>query len=48
MNLKFEAHFEVLYPLWVVDNLRTLKVHHCLPLVVTSGINLLALNENEG
>ena len=32
-NLKFEAYFEVLYPLRVVDSLRTLKVHHCLSLV---------------
>ena len=24
----FEAYFEVLHPLWIVDNLRTLKVHH--------------------
>ena len=27
-NLKFEAYFEVLYPLYMVDILRTLKVQH--------------------
>ena len=32
-NLKFGAFFEVLYPLSVVDSLRTLKVHHCLSMV---------------
>ena len=32
-NLKFEAYFEVLYPLYVVDCLRTSNVHHCLSLV---------------
>ena len=38
-NLKFEAYFEVLYPLWMVDSLRTLKGaslfvlgYHLLPL----------------
>ena len=31
-NLKFEAYFEILYPLYMVDNLRTLKMHHCLSL----------------
>ena len=41
-NLKFEPHFEVLYPLWVVDNLRTLKVYHCLSLV-TIGYHWLPL-----
>ena len=25
---RFEAYFEVLHPLWIVDNLRTLKIHH--------------------
>ena len=32
-NLKFEAYFEVLYPLYMVDSLRILKVHHCVSLV---------------
>ena len=32
-NLKIETYFEVLYPLWVVDSHRTLKVNHCLSLV---------------
>ena len=32
-NLKFEAYIEVLYTLWEVDSLRTLKVHHCLSMV---------------
>ena len=34
-NREFEVWgiFEVLYWLWVVDSLRTLKVHHCLSLV---------------
>ena len=32
-SAQFEVYFELLYPLWVVDSLRTLKVHHCLPLV---------------
>ena len=32
-NLKFEAYFKVLNPLYVVDSLRILKVHHCLSLV---------------
>ena len=27
-NREIEAYFEVLYPFWVVDSLRTLKVHH--------------------
>ena len=29
-NKEFEvwAYFEVLYPLWVFDSLRTLKIHH--------------------
>ena len=31
----FRTHFEDFYPLLVVDNLRTLKVHHCLSLVTT-------------
>ena len=35
-NLKFEAYFEVLYLLLVVDTIRTLKVHHCLPVVTIS------------
>ena len=30
-NLKFEAYFEILYSLYVVDSLRTLKVYHCIP-----------------
>ena len=30
---KFEAYFELLYPFWVVNNLRTLKVYQCLSLV---------------
>ena len=34
-NFNFEAYFEVLYLLWVVDFLRTLNVHHCLSLVIT-------------
>ena len=25
----------VLYPLWVVDSLRTLNLHHCLSMVTT-------------
>ena len=32
-ELKFESYFDVLYPLQVVDSLRTSKMHHCLPLV---------------
>ena len=32
-NREIEAYFEVLYPFWVVDSLRTLKVHHYLSLV---------------
>ena len=32
-NLMFKAYFELLYLLWVVDILRTVKVHHCLSLV---------------
>ena len=32
-NLKFEAYFEILYRLYMVDSLRTLKVHHCLSMV---------------
>ena len=32
-NLKFRAYFGLLYPLWVVDSLRTSMVHHCLSLV---------------
>ena len=35
-NREFEVlrHiFEVLYPLYMVDSLRTLKVHHCLSLI---------------
>ena len=31
-NLKFEADFEVLYPMWVDDSLRTLNVHQYLSL----------------
>ena len=31
--LKFEAYLEALPPIWVVDGLRTLKVHHSLSLV---------------
>ena len=30
---EIEAYFEVLYPFWVVDSLRTLKIHHYLSLV---------------
>ena len=33
MQREIEAYFEVLYPFWVVDSLRTLKVHHYLSLV---------------
>ena len=33
-NREIEAYFEVLYPFWVVDSLRTLKVHHYLCLVI--------------
>ena len=29
-NLKFEAYFDLLYPLKVFDSLRTLNMHHCL------------------
>ena len=29
-NREIEAYFEMLYPFWVVDSLRTLKVHHYL------------------
>ena len=29
----FDAYFEDLYPLLVIDSLRTLKVHHCLSMV---------------
>ena len=32
-NREIEAYFEVLYPFWVVDSLRTLKVQHYLSLV---------------
>ena len=32
-NLKFEAYSEVLDPLYMVDSLTTLKVHHCLSMV---------------
>ena len=32
-NREIEAYFEVLYPFWVDDSLRTLKVHHYLSLV---------------
>ena len=32
-NREIEAYFEVLYPFWVVDSLRTLKAHHYLSLV---------------
>ena len=39
-NLKIEAYFEVLYPLYVVDSLRTLKVHHCLSLVTIGSSNI--------
>ena len=31
-RLKFEAYFELIYPLQVVDSLITVKVYHCLPL----------------
>ena len=36
-NREFEVEglFLALYPLWVVDSLRTSKVHHCLSLVTT-------------
>ena len=39
-NLKSEAYFEVLYPLWVFDSLKTLNLHHCLSL---ASINWLPL-----
>ena len=29
-NLNVEAYFEILYPLYMVDSLRTLKEYHCL------------------
>ena len=32
-NLKFKSNIEVFYSLWVEDCLRTLKIHHGLPLV---------------
>ena len=32
-NREIKAYFEVLYPFWVVDSLRTLNVHHYLSLV---------------
>ena len=35
----FKAYFELLYLVWVVDILRTVKVHHCLSLV-TIGLPL--------
>ena len=31
-NLIFKVYFEFLYPLWMVDSLRTSKVHHWMPL----------------
>ena len=34
-NLKFEGYFGILYLLWVVHCLKTLKFHHCLSLVTT-------------
>ena len=34
----FDAYFEVLYLLWVVGSLRTLKVHHCLSIVTIGGL----------
>ena len=37
--MKFEAYFEVLYLLWVVDSLRTLKIHHCFSLVTIVCLN---------
>ena len=36
-NLKFEAYFEILYLLYVVDSLRTLKVYHFLSMVTVMG-----------
>ena len=33
--LKFEVYYKLLYPLWVVNSLRTLKTHHCLSLLTT-------------
>ena len=35
MYVEGDAYFEVLYPLWVVDGIRTLKVHQCLSVVTT-------------
>ena len=32
-NFKFEAYFEVIYPFWLVDTARTIKVHNYLSLV---------------
>ena len=40
-NLKFESYFEVLYPLYVVDSLKTLKVYPTIDLV---GDNICDLN----
>ena len=34
-NFKFEGYFGILYLLWVVYCLKTLKFHHCLSLVTT-------------
>ena len=31
--LRVKAYFELLFPLWVVDSLRTSKLHHCMSLV---------------
>ena len=42
-NLKFKAYFEVLYPLWVSDSLRSSNVHHCLSLV-TIGFSIATID----
>ena len=36
----FKAYFELLYLLWVVDILRTVKVYHCLSLVTIGQLPL--------
>ena len=33
MEWRFEAYFDLLYPLQEFDSLRALNVHHCLSLV---------------
>ena len=42
-NLKLEEYFEVLYPLLVVDILRTSNVHQCL-FLVSIGYPLATIN----